>query len=109
MIKPTTTTTPAGNDVDAMLSALSDRFCGQFDLTASQIAEHRSHVEPELHAACVTCDVPKDTCDTCDLTDVTCSNQHDISCITCDEGDVCTKADGSCNIMGDIPCGKDDK
>ncbi len=109
----TNTTTPdADENVDATLSALSKHFGNVFDITAEQIREHRSLRKKEgLSAdACALCDVPDDVCtEGCDAGDWKCNNQHDIVCVKCDEGDVCTKEDGSCNLAGDIPCGKDDK
>lgn len=102
---------PATNDIPATLRSLELRFGEAFAVTAAQITDYRNKPEPGQPAAdtCVTCDVPKDTCTSCDASDVTCNNQHDIVCVTCDEGDVCTKNDGSCNLMGDIPCGQNDK
>lgn len=102
----------SSDHVDATLAALSDRFGARFDITSEQLDQHRAEQKRKGILAgdwCRLCDVPNDTCSSCDAKDFTCNNNHDLICVFCDEGDVCVKEDGSCNLAGDIPCGKDDK
>ncbi len=96
------------HQAEALLAALTARFGPGFELSAERLGAGRPPAGGSADT-CVLCDSPQDACTSCDASDFTCNKQHDIVCFTCDEGDTSCPRDGACNLMGDVPCGLNDK